>query len=107
MNISSSNAMIYAKEFNGKMRYRTAIVKKNDDNKYDRAYIDVKMPKNTQLEDKTKVRITKGFISFYKSKDDKDVFYLVVQEYEKVMELKEQPVYKVESYTTEQLDLPF
>lgn len=90
MNISSSNAMIYAREFDGKVRYRTAIVKKNDDNKYERGYIDIKFPKGTELENKTKIKIKKGFMSFYKNKEEKDIFYLVVQEFEVIGEFNEE-----------------
>ena len=109
MNISSSNAMIYAKEFDGKMRYSTAIVKKNNDNKYDRAYLEAKFQKGVQLENKTKIKINKGFMSFYKSKEGKDVFYLMIQEFEVLGNFNEeqkQEIYKVENITTEQLDLP-
>ena len=83
MNITSKDTTIYKKEYEGKTYYRARISKKNQNNEYENGYIDIKLPKDTELEDKTKIDITKGFMSFYKTKDKKDVFYIVVQEYSK------------------------
>lgn len=109
MNITSNNTMIFVKEDeNLKKHYRAGLSTKNKDNQYESGYIDVRMPKGTQLENKTKINITKGFLSFYnyKGKDDKQhtIWYIVVQEYTTG---EEQEVYKVETYTTDQLELPF
>lgn len=90
MNITSNNTMIFAKEYNGKMYYRAGLSSKKQDGTYESAYIDVKLPKDVSLADKTKINITKGFLSFYKNKDQKDVFYIVVQEYTTESEIKEE-----------------
>lgn len=112
MNITSKNTMIFVKEDeNLKKHYRTGLSSKKQDGTYDNAYIDVKMPKGTDIEDRTKINITKGFLSFYnyKDKDDKQhtIWYVVVQEYTMQEQLQEQEVYKVESYKAEDLELPF
>lgn len=117
MNITSNNTMIFAKEYNGKMFYRAGLSRKKDDKTYENGYIDVKLPKDVELADKTKINITKGFLSFYKSKDKKDIFYIVVQEFTTESGVKEEPkeedVYSNfgNSITVEQLDeqmeLPF
>lgn len=118
MNITSNNTMIFAKEYNGKMFYRAGLSRKKDDKTYENGYIDVKLPKDVQLADKTKINITKGFLSFYKNKDKKDIFYIVVQEFTTDSGVKEEPkeedVYANygNSITAEQLDdeqliLPF
>ena len=95
MNITSNNTMIFAKEFDGKMHYRTSMSRKNQNNEYEKAYIDIKLPKGIQLADKSKIDITKGFLSFYKNKEGKDIFYIVVQdlrtEYENYNQNKEEP----------------
>ena len=106
MNITSEKVKIYAKEFNGKMFYRARLSKKDKNGQYENGYIDVKLPKDTTIEDKTEINITKGFLSFYKSKENKDVFYIVVQEFS-----KENATQEKTSYTAEELDegmeLPF
>ena len=79
MNIIINNTMIFAKENNGKMYYRAGLSTKDKDGKYVNGYIDVKLPKDISLADKTKINITSGFLSFYKGKDKKDNFYIVVQ----------------------------
>lgn len=81
MNITSNNTMIFAKEFNGKMFYRAGLSRKNQNNEYEKAYIDVKLPKDVSIADRTKINITKGFLSFYKNKEKKDIFYIVIQEF--------------------------
>lgn len=111
MNITSNNTMIFVKEENGKTHYRAGLSTKNVKGEYESGYIDVRMPKDTVLENKTKINITKGFLSFYNYKDKEDkkhtIWYIVVQEY--TTELKKAEVYTVESIDAddEQLELPF
>ena len=112
MNITSNNTMIFVKEDeNGKKHYRAGLSSKKQDGNYDSAYIDVRMPKDTEIENKTKINITKGFLSFYnyKGKDEKQhtIWYIVVQEYTTDEQLKNQEIYQVETYTEENLELPF
>jgi hypothetical protein len=111
MNITSNNTMIFKKEDNGKIHYRAGLSTKKQDGSYDKAYIDVRMPKDTTLDNKTKINITKGFLSFYNYTDKEEkshtIWYVVVQEYTLADEIKEQEVYKVESYDDESLQLPF
>lgn len=83
MNITSKDIMIYKKEYEGKTYYRAGLSRKKQDGSYEKGYIDVKLPKDVELDNQTKINITKGFLSFYKTKDKKDVFYIVVQEYSK------------------------
>ena len=116
MNITSNNTMIFAKEFNGKIYYRAGISTKDKYGKYISAYIDVKLPKGDSLPNKTKINITSGFLSFYKDKDNKDNFYIVIQTYtmDVVKEEKQEDIYAnfgnsitVEELDKETLDLPF
>ena len=112
MNITSKDTMIFVKEDeNLKKHYRAGLSTKKQDGTYDKAYIDVKLPKGTDIEDRTKINITKGFLSFYnyKGKDDKQhtIWYIVVQEYTKQ---EEQEVMVIESKKAEDYDdlpLPF
>lgn len=115
MNITSNNTMIFKKEDNGKVHYRAGLSSKKQDGTYDKGYIDVRMPKDTQIENKTKINITKGFLSFYNytGKDDKQhtIWYVVVQEYTLADVIKEQEVYTFNSVKAEDFDngmeLPF
>lgn len=111
MNITSNNTMIFKKEENGKVHYRAGLSTKKQDGTYDKGYIDIRMPKDTQLENQTKININKGFLSFYNYKDkegkSKTIWYVVVQEYTLSDAIKEQEVYKVETISDDQLELPF
>lgn len=81
MNITSNEIMIFSKEYKGKTYYRAGLSTKKQDGSYEKGYIDIKLPKGVELANQTKIKITKGFLSFYKNKDKKDVFYIVIQEY--------------------------
>ena len=115
MNITSNNVIIFAKEFEGKTHYRAGMSRKNQNNEYEKAYIDVRLPKGDALNSGSKINIKKGFLTFYKTKDEKTIWYVVIQDYELVtgmVQPKEDPIqpkqaYVVENYTEEQLDLPF
>ena len=116
MNITSNNTLIYAKEFNGKTHYRAGLANKLQNGEYDRAYIDVRFPKGTQLENKTKIKIKKGFLSFYNTKNSEDkthtLWYIVVQEYEQIEFKEEKKTDVYENYgnkvelTPDDLNLP-
>ena len=59
---------IYAKEYNGKVLYSTKISQKNINGEWESMFINVQFPKNTNISDKTKIEVTKGFEGFYKDK---------------------------------------
>jgi len=116
MNITSNNVMIFKKEENGKVHYKASLSTKNVKGEYESAYIDIRMPKDTQIENKTKINITKGFLSFYNYTDKENkkhtIWYVVVQEFSKIEELKKEEVNVVQTITTDELDdenfpLPF
>ena len=111
MNITTFNTLIFTKQGkDGKTHYRASLSTKDKDGEYDFAYIDVKMPKGTQLENKSKINITKGFLSFYNYKDKegntKTIWYVVVMEYTR----PDTEVNVIHNITQEELDdlpLPF
>lgn len=106
MNITSKNTMIFAKEINGKKHYRAGLSNKKQDNTYDSAYIDVRLPKGVELENKTKIEITKGFLTFFKTKDGATIFYIVVQEFSKINATEEKTSFTVDELD-EGMELPF
>jgi len=95
MNITSNNTMIYRKDDeNGKVHYRAGLSTKNITGNYENGYIDIRLPKDISLENKTKINITKGFLSFYNyvTKDGRKntIWYVVVQEYTTNVEVKQE-----------------
>lgn len=88
MNITNNNTMIFAREIDGKIHYRAGLSKKNKNGEYENGYIDVRLPKDDKLENQTRINIKKAFLTFYKTKKDDTIFYIVIQEYEKVAEEK-------------------
>ena len=111
MQITSNNTMIFVKEDeNGKKHYRAGLSTKNKDGEYENGYIDVRMPKDVEIENKTKINITNGFLSFYNYKDkegkNKTIWYIVVQTFT----TGDSKAYIVEDIKAEEIDdlpLPF
>lgn len=80
MNISGK-CIIYAKEYNGKALYSTKISQKNINGEWESMFINVQFPKNTNISDKTKIEVTKGFEGFYKDKNGLPHIKYIIQEY--------------------------
>ena len=72
---------ISAKEFNGKVAYSTKISQKNINGEWESMFINVQFPKNTNISDKTKIEVTKGFEGFYKDKNGLPHIKYIIQEY--------------------------
>lgn len=107
MNISGK-CIIYAKEFNGKMAYSTKISQKNINGEWESMFISVQFVKNEGVQDKTKIEITKGFMSFYKDKNGLAHIKLVVQEYTTEDEqIEREGIQEENNYDTFESDLPF
>ena len=77
MNINGTT-MIFKNEYG----YSTSILNKNKEGQYESMYITVQLPKGTELENKTKINITNGFISFYRNKNGIAMPKFVIQEFE-------------------------
>lgn len=88
MNITG-NALIFRKEYEGKNIYSTNISNKDVNGNYTNMYITVQLPKDTELENKTKINVTKGFLSFYKNKQGLPQIKVVVMEYQTSEEAQE------------------
>ena len=54
---------------NEKGLYSTTISNKKEDGTYENMYITVNFKKGTEIENKTKIEVRDGFLSFYKTKD--------------------------------------
>ena len=76
MNITGET-LIFRNEFG----YSTSISRKNQDGEYEKMYLSVQLPKGVELENKTMIEITKGFLSFYKTKEGLSKLKIVVMEY--------------------------
>ena len=92
MNITGKT-MIFKSEYG----YSTAISNKNQDGEYDKMYLSVQLPKGVELENKTMIEITKGFMSFYKTKEGLPKLKIVVMEYNTENKIEE----------IDERDLPF
>lgn len=107
MNISGK-CTIYAKEFNGKVAYSTKISQKNINGEWESMFISVQFVKNEGVQDKTKIEITKGFMSFYKDKNGLAHIKLVVQEYTTEDEqIEREGIQEENNYDTFESSLPF
>ena len=94
--------MIFVNEQGG---YSTTISNKKQDGAYDNMYIAVNFKKDVAVKNKTKIDITNGFLSFYKTRDGLSKPKIVVMDFE----IKKQTEDKQEENKYEPMndDLPF
>lgn len=77
INISQSKIIVFKNDYG----YSVPISSKNIDGEYENMYISANFPRDTQIENKTKILITKGFLSWYKTKDGSPKIKAVIQEF--------------------------
>lgn len=65
--------------------YSTSISNKTMDGKYEYMSISVTLKKGIEIENKTKINILDGFLSFYKTKDGLPKIKLVIMDFEYLM----------------------
>lgn len=114
MNIESgTRKTIYRKDFDNRTVYSTKISRKNINGDYENAYMQVQFTNGVDLKDKTTINIEKAWLSFYKTKEGKYMFYVVVRDFEIVHE-EETPSIKTQVKPLDSLnieitdeDLPF
>jgi len=58
---------VFRNEREGKVYYTTSISNKNKDGNYEYMTVDIQLPRGTELENKTDIDVTNGFLSFYKN----------------------------------------
>ena len=69
---------------NEKGMYNTTISNKKEDGTYENMRISVNFRKGVEIEDKTKINIKDGFLSFWKNKDGLPQVKLVIMDFEEV-----------------------
>lgn len=79
----SGTMRIYKNELEGRTSYSTTISKKDQFGNYENMYISVQLPRDVDLESNSRINVTKGFLSFYKTKQGLPKIKAVVQEFEK------------------------
>lgn len=103
MNVSGE-IMIFKNEYG----FSTSISRKNQNGEYEKMYLSVQLPKGVELENKTKINITKGFLSFYKNKQGLPQVKIVVMEYKTDEEVQErEAIQNEDSYEMNFGNLPF
>lgn len=104
--------MIFKKEYEGKNLYSTNISNKDINGEYTNMYVSVQLPKNIELENKTVIEITNGFLSFYNTKDGLPKIKIVVMEFttneeQKYIQEEREAIQNEEIYGVQGSDLPF
>ena len=104
--------MIFRNEYEGKSIYSTTISSKDINGNYTNMYVSVQLPKNIELENKTVIEITNGFLSFYNTKDGLPKIKIVVREFttdeeQKYIQEEREAIQNEEIYGVQNSDLPF
>ena len=90
MNITTQYPItIFKNNHNGMIYYQAGISKKLENGTYENSTILVQFKKGIELDDRQKIVIKKGFLSFWK-KDKITNYKVVITDFEKVMEKKQE-----------------
>lgn len=68
--------------FSNDKGFSTSISNKKEDGTYDNMFIAVNFRKGVSVENKSKINVTNGFLSFYKTKDGLAKPKIVIMEFE-------------------------
>lgn len=122
MNIQTDKPYtIYLKQYENRKYYKVRLSKKKQDGSFENGYIDIQFKKGVDINNKDQIYLKDAFLTFYKSKEDKTIPYIMVLEYDLVKDVieKEKKDIQVEKKETDpfeefakeveedELDLPF
>ena len=82
--------------------YSTAISNKKQDGTYERMYVSLQLPKGVEVENKTYIEITKGFLAFFKDKNGLPKIKIVALEIK-----QDEPKQEVQADFYDSESLPF
>lgn len=87
MNIQTDKMqMIFRKDYEGRVSYTMGISKKKQDGTYDNAYLPVQFKKGVELENKTNIYIKDAWLTFFKTREGKPIFYIFINDFNTVSE---------------------
>ena len=117
MNINDDKEhLIFRKDGTYGAMYSTGLSKKLQDGNYENGFIRVQFKKGIELEDKTKIKIKNGWLSFYKTKSKETTHYIFINEFEKIIDKEQEDPFKefgsehkteTDELTLTEEDLPF
>lgn len=82
MNIQTDKMqMIFRKDYEDRTVYTMGMSKKKPDGTYDNAYIPVNFKKGIELENQTNIYIKSAWLTFFKTKEGKPIFYIFINEF--------------------------
>ena len=76
--------MIFRNAFDSGISYSTTISHKNVNGEFENAFINVRFKKNVDVENKQQIIIKDAWLDFYQSKEGKNVFYIFINDFDKV-----------------------
>ena len=81
---ATGETVIFRNEYDGKSFYNTSLSKKNVNDEWENGSIGVQFKKDVEMHNKTKINITNGWLTFYKTKDEKPktIPYLFILEFD-------------------------
>lgn len=112
--ITDKPQMIFRKDFKDKIFYSMGMSKKKQDGSYEKTYIPVQFKKSIVLDNQTLIKIKNAWLTFYKTKENKTVYYIFISEFEEADETQKdekETQNPFEEFANEieheDLDLPF
>ena len=100
MNIQTDKMqMIFRKDYEDRTVYTMGMSKKKPDGTYENAYIPVQFKKGVEVPNQTNIYIKNAWLTFFKTREGKPIFYIFISEFNTVKEQANE--YKEASIKTE------
>lgn len=86
MHFEEQNMKIYSNEYG----YYTRLARKNvTTDSWENAFVYVQFKKGVSVEHKTEINVKKSWLSFYKNKEGKVVFYIFISDFDVIGHIEE------------------
>lgn len=87
MNIQTDKMqMIFRQDTEYGTNYRIGMSRKKQDGTYDNAYFPVQFKKGIEVENRTNIYIKDAWLTFFKTKEGKPIFYIFINDFNTVHE---------------------
>ena len=109
--VTDKSYRVYRHENQYGVSYSFGIAKKDNKGGFINAFIPVRFKNGVDVKDRTNINIKQAFLTFYLNKDNKPVWYLMILDYEEVVEtiekVKETKIQEQQRVLNEVVNDPF
>lgn len=100
------SATVFRRDYDGRALYSIGLSQKKTDGTWENGYMNAQFRKGVEVDDKTKIKVTRAWLKFYK-KNGVTVPYIFVSDFELEEGSKLKPIEAPSGFEQIQEDVPF